>query len=130
MTEISIKRPVLSTVMTIILLLFGMIGYKFLGVREFPSVDNPIISVNVTYPGSNAEVIMNQITEPLEQNINGREYRSLYAYFGNIRHVASLLQVINRHFHSRPKLHHAGSNHRITYAQPFQYLDLAFRAES
>lgn len=61
---------------------------------------------------------------------HGREYRSLYAYFGNIRHVASLLQVINRHFHSRPKLHHAGSNHRITYAQPFQYLDLAFRAES
>ena len=48
-----------------------MIGYKFLGVREFPSVDNPIISVNVTYPGANAEVIMNQITEPLEQNING-----------------------------------------------------------
>ena len=70
-SEISIKRPVLSTVMTIILLLFGMIGYKFLGVREFPSVDNPIISVNVTYPGANAEVIMNQITEPLEQNING-----------------------------------------------------------
>ena len=70
-SEISIKRPVLSTVMTIILLLFGMIGYKFLGVREFPSVDNPIISVNVTYPGANAEVIENQITEPLEQNING-----------------------------------------------------------
>lgn len=70
-SEVSIRRPVLSTVMMIILLLFGMIGYKFLGVREFPSVDNPIISVNVSYPGANAEVIMNQITEPLEQNING-----------------------------------------------------------
>ena len=70
-SEISIKRPVLSTVMMLVLLLFGMIGYKFLGVREFPSVDNPIISVNVSYPGANAEVIMNQITEPLEQNING-----------------------------------------------------------
>ena len=70
-SELSIKRPVLSTVMMLILLLFGMIGYKFLGVREFPSVDNPIISVNVSYPGANAEVIMNQITEPLEQNING-----------------------------------------------------------
>lgn len=70
-SEISIRRPVLSTVMMIILLLFGLIGYKFLGVREFPSVDNPIISVNVSYPGANAEVIMNQITEPLEQNING-----------------------------------------------------------
>ncbi len=70
-SELSIKRPVLSTVMMLIILLFGMIGYRFLGVREFPSVDNPIISVNVTYPGANAEVIMNQITEPLEQNING-----------------------------------------------------------
>lgn len=70
-SETSINRPVLSTVMMLIILLFGMIGYKFLGVREFPSVDQPIISVNVSYPGANAEVIMNQITEPLEQNING-----------------------------------------------------------
>ncbi len=70
-SEISIKRPVLSTVMMIVILLFGIIGYRFLGVREFPSVDQPIISVNVSYPGANAEVIMNQITEPLEQNING-----------------------------------------------------------
>ena len=71
-SETSIKRPVLSTVFMLVILLFGMIGYKFLGVREFPSVDQPIISVNVTYPGANADVIMNQITEPLEQNINGR----------------------------------------------------------
>ncbi len=70
-SETSIKRPVLSTVFMLVILLFGMIGYKFLGVREFPSVDQPIISVNVTYPGANADVIMNQITEPLEQNING-----------------------------------------------------------
>ncbi|MDD4515752.1 efflux RND transporter permease subunit [Massilibacteroides sp.] len=71
LSEISINRPVLSTVMTLVLLLFGIIGYKFLGVREFPSVDQPIISVNVSYPGANADVVMNQITEPLEQNING-----------------------------------------------------------
>lgn len=70
-SEISIKRPVLSTVMMLIILLFGIIGYRFLGVREYSSVDQPIISVNVSYPGANAEVIMNQITEPLEQNING-----------------------------------------------------------
>ncbi len=62
-SETSINRPVLSTVMMLVILLFGMIGYKFLGVREFPSVDQPIISVNVSYPGANAEVIMNQITE-------------------------------------------------------------------
>ena len=71
LSETSISRPVLSTVMTIVIMLFGFIGYNFLGVREFPSVDQPIISVNVSYPGANADVIMNQITEPLEQNING-----------------------------------------------------------
>ncbi len=57
--------------MTLIILLFGLIGYTYLGVREYPSVDNPIISVDCSYPGANADVIENQITEPLEQNING-----------------------------------------------------------
>ena len=70
-SELSIRRPVLATVLTIIILLFGLIGYTTLGVREYPSVDNPIISVTCSYPGANAEVIENQITEPLEQNING-----------------------------------------------------------
>lgn len=70
-SELSIRRPVLSTVLTVIILLFGVIGYRYLGVREYPSVDNPIISVSCSYPGANADVIENQITEPLEQNING-----------------------------------------------------------
>lgn len=59
-SETSINRPVLSTVMMLVILLFGFIGYRFLGVREFPSVDQPIISVNVSSPGANADVIMNQ----------------------------------------------------------------------
>ena len=50
-SELSIRRPVLSTVLTIIILLFGLIGYNYLGVREYPSVDNPIISVSCSYPG-------------------------------------------------------------------------------
>lgn len=70
-SELSIKRPVLATVLTLIILLFGCVGFFNLGVREFPSVDNPIISVSCSYPGANAEVIENQITEPLEQQING-----------------------------------------------------------
>ncbi len=70
-SELSIRRPVLATVMTLIIIIFGVIGYSYLGVREYPSVDNPIISVNCSYPGANADVIENQITEPLEQNING-----------------------------------------------------------
>ena len=70
-SELSIKRPVLATVMVLIIIIFGLIGYSSLAVREYPSVDNPIITVHVSYPGANAEVIENQITEPLEQNING-----------------------------------------------------------
>ncbi len=70
-SELSIRRPVLATVLTLIILLFGAIGYVTLGVREYPSIDNPIISVTCSYPGANADVIENQITEPLEQNING-----------------------------------------------------------
>ncbi len=70
-SELSIRRPVLATVLTIIIILFGLIGYTYLGVREYPSVDNPIISVSCSYAGANADVIENQITEPLEQNING-----------------------------------------------------------
>jgi len=70
-SELSIRRPVLATVFVLIIFLLGMIGYTYLGVREYPNIDNPIISVNVSYPGANAEIIENQITEPLEQNING-----------------------------------------------------------
>ncbi len=70
LSSISIQRPVLSTVITIIILLFGVIGLTFLGVREFPSVDPPIISVRTSYPGANSDVIDAQITEPLEQAIN------------------------------------------------------------
>ncbi len=70
-SELSIRRPVLATVLTLIIVLFGLIGYASLGVREYPSVDNPIISVSCSYPGANADVIENQITEPLEQEVNG-----------------------------------------------------------
>jgi multidrug efflux pump len=67
----SIRRPVLATVLSLVILLFGAIGITYLGVREFPSVDPPLISVNTSYPGANSDVIETQITEPLEQSING-----------------------------------------------------------
>lgn len=71
LSSISIKRPVLATVFSLVILLFGAIGMTFLGIREFPSVDPPIISVSTSYPGANSDVIETQITEPLEQSING-----------------------------------------------------------
>lgn len=67
----SIHRPVLTTVFALVILLFGIVGVTFLGIREFPSVDPAIITVNTSYPGANSDVIETQITEPLEQQING-----------------------------------------------------------
>lgn len=69
----SIDRPVLAIVMSIIIVLFGVIGYTYLGVREYPSIDPPIITVRTNYSGANADVIESQITEPLEKALNGIE---------------------------------------------------------
>ena len=71
LSTISINRPVLAIVMSLVIILFGFIGFSFLGIREFPSVDPPIITVGTTYIGANADVIESQITEPLEEAING-----------------------------------------------------------
>ncbi|MGZ3920688.1 MAG: efflux RND transporter permease subunit [Bacteroidia bacterium] len=73
LASLSVRKPVLSAVMSIIIILFGAIGYKYLGVREFPSIDPPVITVRTNYTGANADVIQSQITEPLEKAINGIE---------------------------------------------------------
>ncbi len=70
LSTLSIKRPVLTIVMNIAIILFGVIGYTFLGVREFPSIDPAQISVRTSYAGANADIIESQITEPLEKAIN------------------------------------------------------------
>ena len=71
LSSVSIQRPVLAIVMSVVIILFGYIGYTFLGVREYPSIDPPIINVRTSYTGANADVIESQITEPLEKAING-----------------------------------------------------------
>ena len=70
-SELSLRRPVLATVMSIIIVLFGIIGFDFLGVRDYPAIDPPNINVRTNYAGANAEIIESQITEPLEKGING-----------------------------------------------------------
>lgn len=73
LSSISIDRPVLATVMSILLVIFGIIGFSRLGVREFPSVDPPIVTVTTNYPGANADIIESQITEILEEAISAVE---------------------------------------------------------
>jgi len=70
-SELSLKRPVLATVLNLLLILFGAVGFSFLALRDYPAIDPPIISVSTSYTGANADVIENQITEPLEKQING-----------------------------------------------------------
>lgn len=70
LSTLSIKRPVLTIVMNLMIILFGIIGYTYLGVREFPSIDPAVISVRTNYTGANADIIESQITEPLEKVIN------------------------------------------------------------
>jgi multidrug efflux pump len=71
LSKISIERPVLAMVMSMVIVLFGLIGFSYLGIREFPSVDPPTISVSTSYVGANADIIESQITEPLEEAVNG-----------------------------------------------------------
>ncbi|HYF30184.1 MAG TPA: efflux RND transporter permease subunit [Chitinophagaceae bacterium] len=70
-SELSLRRPVLAIVLNIIIVLFGAIGFSFLGVRDYPAIDPPNVSVRTSYPGANADIIESQITEPLEKAVNG-----------------------------------------------------------
>ncbi len=70
-SELALKRPILATVMNLLIILFGVVGYSFLAVREYPAIDPPIVNVRTSYAGANADIIESQITEPLEKSING-----------------------------------------------------------
>lgn len=70
-SELSLRRPVLAIVMNIIIVVFGVIGFKFLGIRDYPAIDPPNVNVRTSYAGANADIIETQITEPLEKSING-----------------------------------------------------------
>ncbi|MCA6438877.1 MAG: efflux RND transporter permease subunit [Sediminibacterium sp.] len=70
-SELALKRPILATVMNILIVLFGIVGYNFLAVREYPAIDPPVVNVRTSYAGANADIIESQITEPLEKSING-----------------------------------------------------------
>src|SRR5689334_8989873 len=70
-SELSLKRPVLATVMNIMIIVFGITGFTFLAVRDYPVIDPAVVNVRTSYTGANADIIETQITEPLEKQING-----------------------------------------------------------
>ena len=73
LSDIALRRPVGAIVLSILIMLFGFVGYSFLGVREYPAIDPPTITIRTTYAGANAEIVESQITEPLEKSVNGIE---------------------------------------------------------
>lgn len=70
LSSISIRRPVLASVLSVVIVIFGALSYSYLGVREYPAVDLPVITVSTSYSGANADVIEMDITEPIEAQIN------------------------------------------------------------
>jgi multidrug efflux pump len=68
-SQVSISRPVLAGVMSVLLILFGIVGYNFLGTREYPVTDSPVVLVTTVYPGASADIIASQVTKPLEEAI-------------------------------------------------------------
>lgn len=70
-SQLSLNRPVLAVVMNLLIILFGVVGYNFLSLRDYPAIDPPIVNVRTSYVGANADIIESQITEPLEKSING-----------------------------------------------------------
>ncbi len=73
LSDISIKRPVLATVMSLVIVLLGLVGYTSLSVREYPNVDEPVITVTTSYSGANAQIMESQVTKPLEDSLAGIE---------------------------------------------------------
>ncbi len=70
-SELSLKRPVLATVLNLMIILFGVVGFSFLAVRDYPAIDPAVVNVSTSYTGANPDIIESQITEPLEKQING-----------------------------------------------------------
>ncbi len=73
LSDLSIRRPVLATVMSLMIVLIGLIAYDRLPVREYPNIDAPVVSVRTVYPGASAEVMESQVTQPMEDALSGIE---------------------------------------------------------
>ncbi|MBM3573150.1 MAG: efflux RND transporter permease subunit, partial [Alphaproteobacteria bacterium] len=73
LSELSIRRPVLATVMSLAVVLIGLMAYQRLSVREYPKIDEPVVTVQTAYKGASAEIIESQVTQPLEDSLSGIE---------------------------------------------------------
>jgi len=116
-SHFSLRRPVFAVVMNIVIVLFGIIGFRFLGVRDFPAIDPPTVSIKTNYPGANADIIESQISEPLEKAING---------IAGIKNITSLSRQgsssINVEFELNEDMESAANDVRDKVAQAIRNL--------
>ncbi|WP_138995153.1 efflux RND transporter permease subunit [Larkinella sp. C7] len=91
LSGISIQRPVLAGVLSVLIILFGIVGFSYLGIREYPVTDSPIVTVTTTYPGASPDVIAYQITKPLEESIG--EANGIRTISSVSREAASVITV-------------------------------------
>lgn len=91
LSSTSIRRPVLAIVLSLVMVIFGIVSFTFLEVREYPNVDPPVVSVTTSYPGANSDVIETQITEPLEQSLNGID--GIRTLTSTSREQASIIRI-------------------------------------
>ena len=71
LSDISVKRPVFATVISLLLVTFGAVSYERLSLREYPDIDAPVVTVEVNYPGASADIVETRITEVVEERIAG-----------------------------------------------------------
>jgi multidrug efflux pump len=96
-SEVSIERPVLASVMSLLIVVAGVVGFVMLPVREYPDVDPPEVSVMTVYPGASPETVETTITEPLEQVLNGIEgIRTIESISASSTSVISIEFVVGR----------------------------------
>ena len=90
-SQVSISRPVLAGVMSVLLILFGIVGYTFLGTREYPVTDSPMVTITTVYPGASADIIASQVTKPLEEAV--AEANGIKAMSSVSREQVSIIKV-------------------------------------
>ena len=73
LSDLSVKRPVFATVINLVLVIFGIVCFSMLPLREFPDIDSPVVTISTDYPGASAEIVESKITQPIEDMISGVE---------------------------------------------------------
>ena len=94
-SELSLKRPVLATVMNLIIILFGIVGYTFLAVRDYPAIDPPIITVTTSYTGANPDLIDGSRRKRIAKG-SGKDISEVNAFMKQFEQMREMMKSMNK----------------------------------